>query len=245
MDSLSYIRGAETPLLEKTISQALADTAARFPHREALIVCDQGVRFTWAELDQEATRTARGLAGLGLRPGDRAGIWASNCAEWVLLQYAAARAGVVLVNVNPAYRSHELRYVLKKSHIRALFLRAWDARADYREILAESRSGDDLPLEHVVWLGDGSWREMLAAGRTFRPMPAGPRRRRQHPVHLRHHRLAQRRPAIAPQPAEQRDGDGPGAQCDGARPHLRAGAAVSLFRFGDRVHGLGGVAAPR
>ena len=92
--------------------------------------------------------------GLGLLPGDRAGIWASNCLEWILLQYAAPRAGVVLVNVNPAYRSHELRYVLKKSHIRALFLREKDARANYREILAESRNGDSLPLEHIVWLGD-------------------------------------------------------------------------------------------
>ena len=155
VDSLSYLRGASIPLLEKTLSQALADTAALYPHHDALIVCHQGARFTWAQLDAAVTRTARGLAGLGLQPGDRAGIWASNCAEWVLLQYAAARAGVVLVNVNPAYRSHELRYVLKKSHMRALFLREKDARADYRAILAESRNGDTLPLEHVIWLGDG------------------------------------------------------------------------------------------
>ena len=110
---------------------------------------------------------ARGLSGLGLAPGDRAGIWASNCLEWVLMQYGAARAGVVLVNVNPAYRSHELRYVLQKSRIRALFLREHDSRANYREILTESRNGDALPLEHVVWLGDASWDEMLAAGRDF------------------------------------------------------------------------------
>jgi fatty-acyl-CoA synthase len=107
---------------------------------------------------------ARGLAGLGLRPGDRAGIWASNCVEWVLLQHAAARAGVVLVNVNPAYRSHELRYVLRKSRIRALFLHEKDARANYRDILEESRSGESLELQHVVWLGAESWDEMLAAG---------------------------------------------------------------------------------
>ena len=104
------------------------------------------------------------MAGLGLRPGDRAGVWASNCVEWILLQHGAARAGVVLVNVNPAYRSHELRYVLKKSRIRALFLREKDPRANYREILAESRNGDTLPLEHVVWLGDASWDDMLANG---------------------------------------------------------------------------------
>ncbi len=123
--------------------------------------------YTWSELDREVTRVARGLAGLGLAPGDRAGIWASNCIEWILMQYAAARAGVVLVNVNPAYRSHELRYVLQKSHIRALFLREHDARANYRDILDESRNGDALPLEHVIWLGDTSWDAMLAGGRDF------------------------------------------------------------------------------
>jgi fatty-acyl-CoA synthase len=176
---LSYSRGAVAPLLEKTIGRALADTAANFPDREALVVCHQNVRFTWSELDREATRVARGLAGLGLVPGDRAGIWASNCIEWILMQYAAARAGVVLVNVNPAYRSHELRYVLQKSRIRTLFLRERDARADYRAILADSgsdlrndlrndlRSGEALPLEHVIWLGDRSWDAMLAAGRDF------------------------------------------------------------------------------
>ena len=167
LSPLSYSRGAAAPLLEKTIAQALADTAARFPDREALVVCHQNVRLTWSELDREATRAARGLAGLGLAPGDRAGIWASNCIEWILMQYAASRAGVVLVNVNPAYRSHELRYVLQKSRIRALFLRERDARANYRAILDDSRDGEALPLEHVVWLGEPSWDAMLASGRDF------------------------------------------------------------------------------
>jgi fatty-acyl-CoA synthase len=164
---LSYSRGAAEPLLEKTISQALADTAASFPDREALVVCHQNVRLSWAELDAEATRVARGLAGLGLVPGDRAGIWASNYLEWILMQHAASRAGIVLVNVNPAYRSHELRYVLQKSRIRALFLRERDARADYRAILDDTRSAGDLPLEHVVWLGEPSWDAMIAGGRDF------------------------------------------------------------------------------
>jgi fatty-acyl-CoA synthase len=163
----SYLRGASVPLLNLTLSQALAETARKFPDGEALVVCHEGVRFTWSELDREVTRVARGLAGLGLRPGHRAGIWASNCFEWVLLQYAGPRAGVILVNVNPAYRSHELRYVLAKSHIRALFLREKDSRANYREILAESRNGDSLPLEHIVWLGDASWHAMIAGGTDF------------------------------------------------------------------------------
>ena len=164
---LSYLRGAAVPLLNLTLSEALAETAGKFPDREGLVVCHQGVRLTWSELDREVTRAARGLAGLGLKPGHRAGIWASNCLEWVLLQYAAPRAGVILVNINPASRSHELRYVLAKSHIRALFLHEKDARANYREILAESRNGDKLPLEHVVWLGDESWRAMIAGGTDF------------------------------------------------------------------------------
>jgi fatty-acyl-CoA synthase len=174
LQTLSYSRGANAPLLEKNIGRALADAAASFPDREAIVVCHQNIHYTWSEFDGEATRVARGLAGLGLEPGDRAGIWASNCIEWILLQYAAARAGVVLVNVNPAYRSHELRYVLQKSRIRALFLREHDARANYRAILEESRNGDTVPLEHVVWLGDSSWDAMLAGGRDFTSNAAKP-----------------------------------------------------------------------
>jgi fatty-acyl-CoA synthase len=172
--TLSYVRGAEVPLLDQTISQAVSHAAARFSGREALVVCHQNVRLTWRELDREVTRTARGLAGLGLHPGDRVGIWASNCVEWILLQHAASRAGVVLVNVNPAYRSHELRFVLKKSRIRALFLREQDPRANYREILAESCTDDSLPLEHVIWLGGTSWDEMLANGRDIPAFTASP-----------------------------------------------------------------------
>jgi fatty-acyl-CoA synthase len=172
LPTLSYTRGPDVPLLDLTISQALAAAAGRFPDREAVVVRHQSARLTWAELDREATRMARGLAGLGIEPGDRVGIWASNCIEWILLQYGAARAGVILVNVNPAYRCHELRYVLQKSHIRALFLRAEDARANYREILNESRDGQSLPLEHIVWLGENSWDAMLAGGADFDPNPA-------------------------------------------------------------------------
>ena len=174
MPELSYTRGPDAPLLEKTISRALSDAARSFPDREALIVSHQNVHLTWSQLDSEATRVARGLAGLGLAPGDRAGIWASNCVEWVLMLYGAARAGVVLVNVNPAYRSHELRYVLRKSRIRALMLHDHDARVSYREILRESRDGQELPLKHVVWLGDPSWDAMLYAGRDLTLDPGTP-----------------------------------------------------------------------
>lgn len=176
---LSYARGPAAPLLEIPISQALTKAAQRYPDREALIVCDQHhgqqhpghqqVRLTWAELDREATRVARGLAGLGLLPGDRVGVWATNCVEWVLLQYATARTGIVLVNVNPAYRSHELSFVLRQSHIRALFLHEADHRTNYRNIL-----GECTPPEHVVLLGDSSWDEMLAGGCDTPAFQAGP-----------------------------------------------------------------------
>jgi fatty-acyl-CoA synthase len=160
----SYTRGPSVPLLEMTLSDALRRAASRWPDRDALIVCHQKARLTWSGLDAEVERVARGLAGLGLRPGDRAGIWASNCVEWVLMQYAAARSGVVLVNVNPAYRSHELRFVLERSKIKALVLRARDSRADYRQILEESRDGGPTPVQHDIWLGEESWEAMLAGG---------------------------------------------------------------------------------
>ncbi|MCC6861542.1 MAG: AMP-binding protein [Bryobacterales bacterium] len=171
---MSYIRGPEVPLLEKTISQAFADTVARQPEREALVVRHQGLRFTWRELAREVDRTAMGLSGLGLQRGDRVGVWASNCAEWIFLQHACARLGLVLVNVNPAYRSHELSGVLLRSRIKALFLRERDARADYRSILEESRSGRRLPLQHVIWLGQESWERMRNAGAVLPPEAGDP-----------------------------------------------------------------------
>ena len=166
---LSYSKGPAAPLLEITIAEALTDAATRYADREALVVCHQQIRLTWADLDREATRVARGLAGLGLAPGDRVGVWATNCVEWVLLQYGTARAGLVLVNVNPAYRSHELSFVLRQSRIRALFLHAADRRTDYRKILR-----DCTPPGHVVWLGDPSWERMLAGGSAIPAFPSGP-----------------------------------------------------------------------
>ena len=158
---LSYAAGPAADLIEQPIEAVLARTVERFGEHEALSVCHQNVRLTWRELDQEVDRVARGLSGLGLRPGDRAGVWAANCVEWILLQYACARAQVVLVNVNPAYRSHELRYVLNCSGMRALFLWEADERGDYRGILEEARAGQTIALEHVVYLGQDSWRAML------------------------------------------------------------------------------------
>ncbi len=161
---LSYSKGPDTALAEETISEAFRNTAARFPEREALVARHQDVRLTWAQLDELAEETARGLAGLGLGASDRIGLWATNCVEWILVHMACARIGAVLVNVNPAYRAYELQFVLRKSGMKALFLWEKDSRSDYGSILEEARVGQHLPLEHVVYFGSDSWKRMLANG---------------------------------------------------------------------------------
>src|SRR5262249_53289582 len=100
-------------LLEKTIGHVLADSARRNPDGLAIVSRHQNARLTWRQVVEATARLAGGLWGLGIRPGDRVGIWSSSCAEWILLQLATARMGAVLVNVNPAYRSHELAFVLR------------------------------------------------------------------------------------------------------------------------------------
>ena len=157
----SYVRGSEVDLLEKTIDLLVRETAERFPDGEAVVSRHQARRLTWSEFYSESQKVARGLAGLGLRPQDRVGVWASNCIEWLLLQVACSRANLVLVNVNPAYRAYDLGYVLRKSGMRALFLRESDARANYREILDQTGA---VP-EHVVFLEHPSWDSILATGR--------------------------------------------------------------------------------
>jgi fatty-acyl-CoA synthase len=161
----SYARGPVSELTTQTTHQVFLDTVSKFPDRDALIIRHQNIRHTWSELADEVERTARGLIALGLAPGDRVGVWATNCAEWIYLQLGCARAGLVQVNVNPAYRAHELRYVLKKSGMKALVLRAEDTRSNYRQILEEAARDQDLALRHVVYLGEDSWNQMIANGK--------------------------------------------------------------------------------
>ncbi len=160
----SYARGPDTPLLTETIAEAFAKTVARAPDNVALIVRHQGVRLRFRELADEVERTARGLAGLGLGCGDRVGLWSTNCLEWVLLHLACARIGAVLINVNPAYRAHELSYILRKSAMRALFLWEKEAHSDYRAIFEEARAGQTLALDHAVYFDSPAWTAMLARG---------------------------------------------------------------------------------
>lgn len=143
----SYFQGPRAELLEITIGEQLRETAERFPDGEALVSRHQERRFTWRELDETVDSWSRGLLGMGLDPGDRVGVWSTNCWEWVVLQLACARAGLVLVNINPAYRSHELGYVIAKSRMKVLFLWEKDSRANYREILAQSAHQPERVIE--------------------------------------------------------------------------------------------------
>ncbi len=148
----SYAVGEATPaLLEETIGANLGRTVAAHPDREALVEVASGRRWTWAELDREVDALARGLIGAGLEKGDRAGIWAPNCAEWTMVQYATARAGVILVNLNPSYRTHELAYALEQSGVRLLFSASAFRSSDYRAMVEQVMP--DLPaLERAVFI---------------------------------------------------------------------------------------------
>src|SRR5215212_8661708 len=158
----SYVHGASsTPLLGQTIGENLDRAVERWGEREALVSCHQGLRYTYAELGEAVDRLARGLLASGLEPGDRLGIWSPNCAEWVLVQYASAKAGIVLVNINPAYRTSELEYALRQSGCRALIAARAFKTSDYAAMIEEVRP--DLPeLERVVLLESSEWEQLLS-----------------------------------------------------------------------------------
>jgi fatty-acyl-CoA synthase len=161
---LSYSHGASPdPLLGETIGDNLRRIAARHPGREVLVDVPSGRRWTYGQFDSDTDTLARGLIAAGVEAGDRVGIWSPNCAEWVLLQYATAKAGVVLVNINPAYRSHEVGYVLRQSGVRMLVSAESFKTSNYRAMIGEV-SGDLAALERVVYLGSAEWDALMAAG---------------------------------------------------------------------------------
>src|SRR4051794_20708595 len=138
MAELSYVHGVnQKPLLGEPIFQNLRATASRFANREALVVPHQGYRATYAELVAQCEEVARGLMARGVEKGDRVGIWSPNRYEWVVVQYATAAMGAILVNINPAYRTSELEYALHQSGISFLILAAAFRQADYGAMLAE------------------------------------------------------------------------------------------------------------
>jgi fatty-acyl-CoA synthase len=152
---LSYVHGAsDVPLLGEPIFHNLRRTAAHFGDRDALIVAHQGHRSTYRELVEQCEVVARGLIARGVEKGDRVGIWAPNRYEWVIVQYATAAMGAILVNINPAYRTSELEYVLNQSGISFLILAAAFRQADYRAMLAEVK-GRCPELREALVLEDG------------------------------------------------------------------------------------------
>jgi fatty-acyl-CoA synthase len=159
----SYASGpAEKPLIGLTIGAQLAATARRFGERDALVDVPSGARWTYAELDADVTRLAAGLLELGVSKGDRVAVWAPNVPEWVLLQYATARIGAIMVNVNPAYRSHELQYVLGQAGVRTLISATAHKGSDYRAMVDEVR-GQCPGLVDVIYLGSPEWETLRAA----------------------------------------------------------------------------------
>jgi fatty-acyl-CoA synthase len=153
MTNLSYVCGVgNEPLLYKTVGAVLEEAAARWGEREALIVRHQNIRWTYRELDEAADRLAAGLLQLGLVPGDRIGIWAPNRYEWVVTQFATAKAGLILVTINPAYRTSELEYALNKVGCKALVLAPSFKTSDYAAMLDQIRS--KVPLLRAAILTD-------------------------------------------------------------------------------------------
>ncbi|WP_447591572.1 AMP-binding protein [Aquipseudomonas campi] len=134
----SYTTGGQgKSLLAMTLGQAFDDTVARFASREALVVRHQGLRYTWAELAAAVDQQARALMALGIKAGDRLGIWAPNCAQWCITQFASAKIGAILVNINPAYRTSELEYALRQSGCRWVICADAFKTSDYHAMLFE------------------------------------------------------------------------------------------------------------
>ena len=170
MGTLSYVHGAsDVPLLGDTIGAYLDAIVAKHGSNEALVSRHQRVRLVYSELHAEVERAARGLLGMGVNKGDRVGIWSPNNVEWVIIQYATAKIGAILVNINPAYRTHEITYALQQSGVSVLIMARGFRQTDYVAMLAEVRPQLE-ELREVVVLGqrptDGTmtWEEMLDRG---------------------------------------------------------------------------------
>jgi fatty-acyl-CoA synthase len=163
---------SDTPLLGDTIGENLDRTVSRFPDRPALIDVPAGRRWSYAELAADVDALALGLLAAGVSVGDRVGIWAPNCAEWALTQYATAKVGAILVNINPAYRTSELEFVLNQSGARLLVAAQRLKTSDYAAMIDEVRPRC-AALEQVVLLGTGEWDALLETGRRADPAALG------------------------------------------------------------------------
>ncbi|MGR4847839.1 AMP-binding protein [Streptomyces sp. LARHCF252] len=162
MNSYSHGTGG-TALLGDTIGANLDRAVATWPEREALVDVPSGRRWTYARFGASVDELASALMASGVAKGDRVGIWAVNCPEWVLVQYATARIGAIMVNINPAYRTHEVEYVLNQAGVSLLFASLSHKASDYRAMIEQVR-GRCSELREVVHFGDPSWEALLARG---------------------------------------------------------------------------------
>jgi fatty-acyl-CoA synthase len=149
----------DTPILEETIGENFERTVAANPDGDALVDMASGRRWTYAQLNNDIDVVARGLMALGIHTGERVGIWAPNCPEWTIVQYGTAKIGAILVNINPAYRTHELAYVLQQSGIRTLISATSFRTSDYVSMVDEVRS-ETPELREVLYLGTDDWRDL-------------------------------------------------------------------------------------
>lgn len=169
MTATSFASGtSSTPLLDETIDANLRRTVSAWPDREAVVNVAEGVRLTYAELDARIDDVARGLMARDIAKDDRVGIWAPNCLEWFLVQYATARIGAILVNINPSYRTHELAFVLNHAGVKMVIAAVAFKSSDYRGMIGEVRDGVDT-LSDVVFIGDPSWETLIAGGSAIDP----------------------------------------------------------------------------
>ena len=169
MTAPSYASGiSEVALLGETIGENLERTVAAYGDREALVEMASGRRWTYAEFNDEVDVVARGLMAKGIGKGDRVGVWAPNCAEWTITQYATAKIGAILVNVNPAYRTHELSYALNQSGVRLLVSATSFKTSDYRAMVDEVRP-DCAALTEVVSIGTPDWDALVSAAEQVDP----------------------------------------------------------------------------
>lgn len=169
MTTLSHTAGeTDVPLLEQTIPDNLDATVAAFGDREALVDVAQGIRWTYAEFGAEVGRLARALLASGITKGDRVGIWAPNCAQWTVVQYATAKIGAILVNINPSYRTHELEFVLKQAGISGIFLAESFKTSDYVAMLDEVRASCPGVRDSYVF-GQESWDALLGRAEEVSP----------------------------------------------------------------------------
>ena len=164
MKKLSYTNGASNiPLLGETIDENLRKTVAKFPNNDALISAHQHYRATYIEFYEQVTAVAKGLIALGVKTGDRVGIWSPNCYEWTLLQYATAKIGAIMVNINPAYRTSELIYVINQSGLSYIFSAIQFKTSHYKKMIEDAREFTDTLRKEVYW-GE-SWEYFLAQGK--------------------------------------------------------------------------------